>query len=108
MQYLTPADYPERFRDGARRYSWLWDFPYGNDRFDAALRGEGTGSYNEDWAMARLIDYAPYREMMRRLPKKRFVEIWPRISRLIRPHEIKEGINFYHQKLLREGVANDS
>jgi len=89
----------------AKKYPWLWDVPFGNERFDAALRGDGAWPYDERWAMIRLIDYAPYRDLRRMLPKQRFVEMWPEIREKIRPREIREGMDFYYQRLKQQGYA---
>ena len=90
-----------------RKYPWLWDVPFGNERFDAALNGHGAWPYDERWAMIRLIDYAPYHDLKQMLPKQRFVEMWPHISKKIRPRELREGMDFVYTWLMRNGGASD-
>jgi len=90
-----------------RKYPWLWDVPFGNEHFDAALRGDGAWPYDERWAMIRLIEYAPYRYLKRMLPKQRFVEIWPDISKRIRAREEREGMEFCYQHLKQNRVGHD-
>ena len=90
-----------------RKYPWLWDVPFGNERFDAALNGHGAWPYDERWAMIRLIEYAPYRDLKRMLPKQRFVEMWPDISKNIRAREEREGMEFCYQQLRQDGGTHD-
>jgi hypothetical protein len=91
-----------------RKYPWLWDVPHhDNAWFDAALAGQGKWPYDERWAMIRLIDYAPYRDLARMLPKQRFIELWPEIRVKIRPQELRDGMDFVHSKITQPGDEND-
>ena len=97
----------DQYYNGSRKYPWLWDTDMGNDRFDEYLTQTDLSSEKAQWAMARLIDYAPYLQLMRRLPQKRFLEIWPQISRLIRPRSIRDGMDFYFSWLKQQGGSSD-
>jgi hypothetical protein len=90
-----------------KKYTWLWDTDMGNDRFDEYLTRADVSSDEAQWAMLRLIDYAPYYTLRRKLPKKRFLRMWPGISKRIRPRELREGMDFYFSWLTRNGGAND-
>ena len=89
------------------KYPWLWDTDMGNDRFDEYLTRADVSSEEAQWAMLRLIEYAPYRHLKRKLPQKRFVEMWPHIARRVRPRELREGMNSFHQRLTRNGGGHE-
>ncbi|MCL2104707.1 MAG: hypothetical protein FWH21_06605 [Kiritimatiellaeota bacterium] len=91
----------------ARKYPWLWDTDMGNARFDEYLTQAEMSSYDARWAMLRLIDYAPYRDLQRMLPIQRFLTMWPQISTKIRPRELREGMDFVHQWITQNGGADD-
>jgi hypothetical protein len=94
-------------RPPAKKYTWLWDTDMGNDRFDEYLTQADMSSDEAQWAMLRLIDYAPYRRLKRMLPRKRFIEMWPHISRRIRPQSLREGMDFYYSWFVQKGGVND-
>ena len=96
-----------QYRRDPTRYTWLWDTDMTNDRFDECLTQSDISSYEAQWSMLRLIEYAPYRELKRLLPKKRFVEMWPQIARRIRPVSIREGMEFCYQRFLQNGVVHE-
>jgi hypothetical protein len=79
------------------RYSWLWDCDLDNAGFEAALRGEG--GRDAGWALARLIEYAPFTEIKRLLPRDRFLQRWPEISPHIRSQTRRAGMDFFHRWL---------
>jgi len=87
----------------AGKYPWLWDTDMGNDRFDEYLTRADVSSEEAQWAMLRLIEYAPYYALRRKLPKKRFLTMWPQISKKVRAESERGGMEFYHQWLTRNG-----
>ena len=91
----------------AKKYPWLWDTDMGNDRFDEYLTCADISSDEAQWAMLRLIEYAPFRDFKRMMPAKRFAIIWPRISRRVRAESERDAMNFYHHWLTRKGFAYD-
>ena len=91
----------------AKKYPWLWDTDMGNDRFDEYLTRADVSSDEAQWAMIRLIEYAPYCVLRRKLPKRRFIEMWPRISRKVRAESERDAMEFYRQWLTRNGGFND-
>jgi hypothetical protein len=56
------------------RFPWLWDTELGNEDFEVLLRGEGVSAgHDVRWALLRLIEYAPYSDLRRLLPRERFL-----------------------------------
>lgn len=63
--------------NGRARY--VWDYDLTQEQFDAMLEGRyENGPLNRHWAAVRLIEWAPYAEMIRRIGYKALVENWPR------------------------------
>ena len=89
-----------------RGYAWLWDLEIDDLCFERILRGEqeerGLGW---KWAMARLIDYAPYREIWRLLPKDMFVERWPEVAPLVRSETRREGMEYLRERLMQRRMG---
>jgi len=50
------------------RARYVWDYAISEQEFDALLAGRAAvGRLNRAWAAARLIDSAPYEEVVRRI-----------------------------------------
>ena len=61
-----------------RRSPYVWDYDLDQDEFVAILNGQKTkGRLNQDWAVIRLLEYAPYPEIIRLLGFHRIVRGWP-------------------------------
>jgi hypothetical protein len=59
--------------------AYLWDYDLDEAQFKAILDGEtALGRLDSDWAAVRLLDYAPYPDIVRLLGFRRLVEGWPR------------------------------
>jgi hypothetical protein len=89
----------ERSRDGMPeggvRYPWLWDVEMDNPEFDAILAGRGARpGFDQRWALVRLIDYAPYREIKRLLRRSDFQRLWPEVSFRVRSPSRRRGMEF--------------
>ncbi len=84
------------------RYPWLWDSDLDNAGFEAALHGRGER--DERWAMARLIEYAPFSEIKRLLPRDRFLQDWPAIAPRVRSKTRRAGMEFFHRWLQEKGA----
>jgi hypothetical protein len=80
------------------RFPWLWDTELGNEDFEVLLRGEGVSAgHDVRWALLRLIEYAPYSDLRRHLPRERFLREWPALSPRVRSRTRREGMEFlYH------------
>ena len=92
----------------SNRARYVWDYDLTQEQFDAMLDGRYVdGHLNRDWAAVRLIEWAPYREMIQRLGYKALVENWPRWRNQVRSHSTCRGIDFlvdwlpvHHSELL--------
>jgi hypothetical protein len=77
------------------RAPYLWDYNISESDFRAILAGELTiGRLGQDWAVLRLLEYAPYTEIIRLLGYRRLIEGWPRWRDHIRDHGRKRGFDF--------------
>lgn len=92
------------------RVSWLWDYDIDDAQFRDLLEGRlELGRLDRSWAAVRLLEYAPYREIIRLLGYRRLVEGWPEWRRHIRSESRRRGFDFliawipaHHPELLRE------
>jgi bifunctional DNA-binding transcriptional regulator/antitoxin component of YhaV-PrlF toxin-antitoxin module len=82
------------------RPAYLWDYDLDEADFQALLHGQKTfGRLDRDWAAVRLLEYAPYREIVRRLGFPAIVEGWPRWRHRLRSEGRKRGFDFLVQWL---------
>ena len=94
----------------SNRARYVWDYDLTQEQFDAMLDGRYVdGHLNRDWAAVRLIEWAPYREMIQRLGYKALVENWPRWRNRLRSAQQTRSIDFlvdwlpkHHPELLLE------
>ena len=92
-----------------RRLPYVWDYDIDEATFRDLLAGRLTlGRLNRDWAAVRLLEYAPYREIVRVLGFQALVEGWPSWRTRIRAQDRKRGFDFlvewlpeHHPELLR-------
>lgn len=74
---------------------YVWDYDIDEEQFQALLNGELTlGRLDADWAAIRLLEYAPYQEIVHRLGFRRLIEGWPRWRTHIRSHSRRRGFDF--------------
>ena len=74
---------------------YVWDYDIGDEDFQGILEGRHTvGPLDQDWAAVRLLDYAPYSEIVRRLGFRRLVDGWPRWRPRVRSESRKRGLDF--------------
>lgn len=93
-----------------QRLPYLWDYDLDQTQFQDILNGRlAKGRLNQDWATRRLLEYAPYDEIIRLLGYKRLVENWPRWRGRIRSKSRARGFDFLvkwlaekHPELLRD------
>lgn len=89
---------------------YVWDYDLDQAQFLEILEGRrALGRLNQDWAARRLIEYAPYEEIIRLIGFKRLVDNWPRWRGRIRSTSRKRGLDFLvkwlpekHPELLHE------
>lgn len=73
---------------------WLWDVDLTDEQFSDILRGRSRGPLDEDWAAVRLLEYARYDEIVKRLNLKELIAGWPRWRPRVRAQSRRRGIDF--------------
>jgi hypothetical protein len=92
------------------RTPYIWDYDLSQEQFLAILAGEITlGRLDQDWAAQRLIEYAPYEDIVRLIGFPRLVQNWSRWRKRIHSQSRKRGLDFLvewlpekHPELLRD------
>ena len=88
---------------------YLWDYDISREQFREMLEGRlAIGRLDRHWAVIRLLEYAPYKDIVRLLGFRELVEGWPRWRGRIRSLSRKRGFDFLvewlprrHPELLR-------
>lgn len=74
---------------------YLWDYDMDETRFKDILDGKLTiGRLDADWAAVRLLEYAPYPEIIKLLGFRRLVAGWPKWSKHIRSQSRRRSFDF--------------
>ena len=77
------------------RLPYVWDYDINEAQFRDILAGRTTlGRLDRDWAAVRLLEYAPYPDIVRLLGYRALVRGWPRWPRRIRSQSRKRGFDF--------------
>ncbi len=77
------------------RLPYVWDYDIDEVQFKELLDGKlSIGRLDSDWAAVRLLEYAPYPEIIRRLGFRRLIEGWPRWREAVRSQNRKRGFDF--------------
>jgi hypothetical protein len=77
------------------RSPYVWDYKIDEATFQEMLNGRvRIGRLDQDWAIVRLLEYAPYPEIVRLLGFARLVEGWPRWREHIRAKNRQRGFDF--------------
>lgn len=75
--------------------AYVWDYDIDAEQFQKILAGKLTiGRFDQDWAARRLLEYAPYSEIIRLIGFRRLIENWPRWRATIRSQTRKRGFDF--------------
>ena len=78
-----------------RRLPYVWDYDLTEDDFRAILAGELTkGRLDRDWAAVRLLEYAPYDDIVRLLGFRAIVDGWLSWRGRIRAESRIRGFDF--------------
>jgi len=84
-----------RGEDEMSRLPYVWDYEMTEAEFEAILRGEAQfGRLDRDWAAVRLLEYAPYRDIIRLLGYRALLAGWPRWRAQVRSVSRKRGLDF--------------
>jgi len=74
---------------------YLWDYNLTPQEFQDILAGKYTrGTFNQDWAACRLIEYASYEEIIQQIGFLQLVENWARWRKNIRSESRLRGFDF--------------
>jgi hypothetical protein len=74
---------------------WLWDTDLNEPEFAAILSGQSAkGRLNKTWAAVRLLDYAPYPDILRLLGPVALAENWPQWRLGVRSASRRRGLDF--------------
>lgn len=77
------------------RLPYVWDYGIDEAQFRDILAGRLTiGPLNRRWAAVRLIEYAPYREIIRMLGFRTLVAGWNEWRPFVRSQSTRRGLDF--------------
>jgi hypothetical protein len=78
-----------------QRTPYVWDYDIDEAQFREILMGQSRfGRLDRDWAAIRLLEYAPYAEVVRLLGFPAILEGWPRWRSHIRSSSRRRGFDF--------------
>lgn len=78
-----------------RRLPYVWDYDIDEDEFRDLLAGRlQLGRLDRLWAAVRLLEYAPYREIVRMLGFRALIQGWPEWRRYVRSPGRLRGFDF--------------
>jgi hypothetical protein len=81
--------------EARKRLPYVWDYDIDYAQFLEILQGHQViGRLNQDWAAHRLLEYAPYEEIIRLIGFRKLVENWPRWREKIRSKSRLRGFDF--------------
>lgn len=82
------------------RAPYVWDYDIDEDAFREILAGrKKLGRLDRDWATVRLLEHAPYREIVKLLGFRDLIQGWPRWRSKIRSESRRRGFDFLAQWL---------
>ncbi len=74
---------------------YVWDYNLDKQAFFDILAGKKQiGRLNKDWATVRLLEYAPYDEIIQHIGFAALVEGWPQWREKIRAKNRRRGFDF--------------
>jgi len=78
-----------------QRLPFIWDYDIDETRFREILAGRlKIGRLDRRWAAVRLLEYAPYREILHILGWRELLRGWPEWRRQIRSESRRRGFDF--------------
>ncbi|MCC7119211.1 MAG: hypothetical protein IT310_11845 [Anaerolineales bacterium] len=81
--------------ENKRPCPYVWDYDLDESQFLQILSGQSTrGRLNRDWAARRLLEYAPYEEIIRYIGYKELIKNWARWRASIRSKTRVRGLDF--------------
>lgn len=93
-----------------KKARYIWDYEISQEQFDDILAGRyKRGSLDRDWAAVRVIEWAPYEEMVRLIGFAQLVKNWARWRSRVRSEQQRRAIDFlvewlpaHHPELLTD------
>lgn len=86
----------------SERPSYVWDYDIDEDRFREILAGRAqAGRLDRRWAAVRLLEYAPYREIIRLVGYGDLVRNWPEWRKYVRSVSRRRGFDFVAEWIAR-------
>ncbi len=77
------------------RPSYVWDYSIDQEQFDEILAGRlKIGRLDRDWAVVRVLENAPYEEIIRLIGFRSLVEGWPNWRKRVRSESRRRGFDF--------------
>lgn len=77
------------------RLPYVWDYDIDSSQFLDILEGRlAIGRLDQDWAASRLLEYAPYEEIIKLIGFHRLVTNWPRWRERVRSKSRVRGFDF--------------
>jgi hypothetical protein len=77
------------------RLPFVWDYDLDEPQFKRLLSGELTlGRLDRTWAAVRLLEHAPYRDIVRLMGFRDLVRGWPEWREHIRSESRRRGFDF--------------
>jgi len=74
---------------------YVWDYDLDETQFKDILAGKKiVGRFDQDWAVRRMLEYAPYKDIVQQIGYARLVKNWPRWRNGIRSVSRKRGLDF--------------
>lgn len=84
----------------SHKLAYIWDYDIDEDKLKDILTGKITmGRLDRRWAVLRLLEYAPYKEIVRLLGYRGIVDQWPEMRSRIRSQSRKRGFDFLVERL---------
>lgn len=78
-----------------RRLPWVWDYDLEAADFEALVAGTRTiGPLDRTWAVLRLLEYAPWPDIVRILGYRALIEGWPAWQQRVRSETRRRGLDF--------------
>ena len=77
------------------RIAYIWDYDIDDEKLNSLLSGRLTiGRLDKRWAQLRLLEYAPFADIIKLIGYKEIVECWPELRNHIRSKSRKRGFDF--------------
>ncbi len=78
-----------------KRLPFIWDYDIDEEQLLAILSGSLTlGRLDREWAAVRVIEHAPYSDIVSLLGFKALIDGWPLWRNRIRSQSRRRGIDF--------------